>query len=207
MKQASEKNLAITGIRMATATRKCAGCKERFRVETMIQTPNKQWFHSHDCVATTLSRKFEKQRESRKKKADLKVKKQHAQEKKVFRDNDKKLRMREAQKAFNAFIRKRDEKEPCISCGRHHQGQYHAGHYKTTKARPDIRFNEDNCHKQCSVCNNHLSGNIGEYTPNLINKIGRDRFDALTIESLADYTCEQLKSIELEYKTKFKALP
>jgi len=202
MKQAKERNLAI----MATSTRKCTGCKERFRVEAMIQTPNKQWFCNHDCIAASMAKKFERQREARKKKADLKVKKKHAQEKQAFRDNDKKLRMKEAQKAFNAFIRKRDEKEPCISCGRHHQGQYHAGHYKTTAARPDIRFNEDNCHKQCSVCNNHLSGNIGEYTPSLINKIGKARYDALIPTNTVKYTCEQLKEIELKYKAKLKSL-
>ena len=36
-----------------------------------------------------------------------------------------------------------------------------------------------NVHKQCSVCNNHLSGNIGEYTPRLIEKIGQEKFDRL----------------------------
>ena len=33
---------------------------------------------------------------------------------------------KEAQTEFNRFIRLRDADQPCISCGRHHQGQYHA---------------------------------------------------------------------------------
>ena len=35
--------------------------------------------------------------------------------------------LKEAQAAFNAFIRERDKSEPCISCERYHKGQYHAG--------------------------------------------------------------------------------
>ncbi|EIM3171206.1 recombination protein NinG, partial [Escherichia coli] len=58
--------------------------------------------------------------------------------------------IRQAQQAFNAFIRYRDRDLPCISCGRHHEGQYHAGHFRTTGAHPELRFDEDNCHKQCA---------------------------------------------------------
>lgn len=36
----------------------------------------------------------------------------------------------------NKFIRLRDKNEPCISCGRYHQGQYHAGHYRSRGACP-----------------------------------------------------------------------
>ena len=84
---------------------------------------------------------------------------------------------REAQNAFNAYIRERDKTLPCISCGRHHQGQYHAGHYQTVGSHPELRFSELNVHKQCSVCNNHKSGNIVEYRINLIKKIGRNRWN------------------------------
>jgi hypothetical protein len=80
--------------------------------------------------------------------------------------------MKLAQMAFNGFIRKRDEGLTCISCGRHHTGQYQAGHYMTAGAHPELRFDEANCHKQCVPCNNHLSGNIVNYRPRLIVKIG-----------------------------------
>lgn len=134
-------------------------------------------------------------------------KKDHALRKKVFKANDLKLRKVSAQSAFNAFIRQRDAKLPCISCQRHHQGQYHAGHYKTVGAHSQLRFNEDNCHKQCSVCNNHRSGNIEQYTPNLIKKIGKVRFDALTShKEIKKITCEEYKFIELNYKQRLKEL-
>jgi len=34
--------------------------------------------------------------------------------------------LREAQAAFNSYIRERDRGLPCISCGRHHTGAYDA---------------------------------------------------------------------------------
>ncbi|MBB0618613.1 recombination protein NinG, partial [Escherichia coli] len=71
--------------------------------------------------------------------------------------------LREAQQAFNEFIRLRDADHPCISCGRHHEGQYHAGHYRTVAASPELRFEPLNVHKQCAPCNNHKSGDIVNY--------------------------------------------
>jgi Bacteriophage Lambda NinG protein. len=115
--------------------------------------------------------------------------------------------MREAQAAFNAFIRARDEREPCISCGRHHTGQYHAGHYLTVGARPELRFNEQNVHKQCSACNNYLHGNLINYRIELIRRIGIDEVEAL--EACHDpmkYTIPQLQEIKTLYKTKLKNL-
>ena len=77
--------------------------------------------------------------------------------------------LKEAQTIFNKYIRLRDAASPCISCQRFHTGQYHAGHFISTGHAPHLRFNEDNVHKQCSACNNYLSGNIRLYRANLFN--------------------------------------
>lgn len=114
---------------------------------------------------------------------------------------------RDAQVWFNKFIRIRDEAEPCISCQRHHNGQYHAGHFRTVKAAPELRFNELNCHKQCSVCNNHLSGNLLKYRANLINKT-----DLATVEWLEGkheplkLTIDEIKELIKVYQKKCKQL-
>lgn len=135
------------------------------------------------------------------------TKKKQIERKREFKLNDKPLRVREAQKAFNAFIRMRDKDDPCISCGRHHQGQYHAGHFKTAGGFPELRFEELNCHKQCAPCNNHLSGNIGEYMPRLIKKIGKSKYEWVNGPHKAKkYTCAELKIIEDKYKAKLKAV-
>lgn len=112
-----------------------------------------------------------------------------------------------AQQSFNAFIRKRDEKLPCISCGRHHQGQWHAGHYFSTGARPELRFDESNCSKQCAPCNNHLSGNIALYRQALILKVGQEEVDRLEgPTSQKKWTIPELQEIIQIYKAKAKSI-
>ena len=170
---------------------RCKICKSKFEAKYFLQKA---------CLNPACLAEWAKlDRES---KAD----KRHTQKKRELKANDRPFRTKEAQKAFNAYIRKRDEKEPCISCQRYHSGQYHAGHFKTTAARPDLRFNEDNCHKQCAPCNNHLSGNIGEYIVHLIKKIGQTRLDDLNRVEIVKYSCDELKEIELKYKRKLKEL-
>lgn len=114
---------------------------------------------------------------------------------------------KEAQQAFNAYIRERDKDLPCISCGRHHQGQYHAGHYRTVGANPELRFEELNVQKQCAPCNNHKSGNIVEYRINLVKRIGQDNVDWLEgPHEPKRYTAEQLREIKRLYRGKLKEL-
>ena len=116
--------------------------------------------------------------------------------------------LKEAQSAFNAWIRYRDKDLPCISCQRHHTGQYHAGHYISTGARPSLRFDPTNNNKQCSACNTHLSGNLILYRVNLIAKIGQAEVDRL--EGPQDYkkwTIDELKAIKADYSARIKKAP
>jgi hypothetical protein len=113
--------------------------------------------------------------------------------------------LREAQAAFNRYIRLRDHDKPCISCGRNHQGQWHAGHYRSVGACPELRFEELNVHKQCAPCNDHLSGNIVEYRRGLIERIGIDRVEWLEGNHEAKkYTIEEIRAIKAEYTRKAK---
>lgn len=114
---------------------------------------------------------------------------------------------REAQAAFNAYIRLRDADLPCISCGRHHTGQYHAGHYLSVGARPELRFNEFNVNKQCAQCNTYNSGNIAKYRLGLIEKQGLEVVEALEGPHLPmNYSIDALKEIKLAYGTAAREL-
>lgn len=144
-------------------------------------------------------------------KSVVKVKraKNEIKQKRDFLANDKSFQRAKAQKAFNEFIRVRDAILPCISCANpaDWHGQWHAGHYKTVGARPDLRFNEDNCHKQCSKCNNFLSGNLVTYTWALNLKIGAERLAALDVEvGPQKYTASDYAAIHAKYSAKIKEL-
>lgn len=181
----------------------------------------RQWFHpvrdtqtvcGYECASAVGKEQTAKSRAE----AQRVEKKRQREEKKESRDRQAKKRLevkplsyfaKQAQQAFNEFIRYRDRHQPCISCGRYHDGQYHAGHFRTTGANPELRFNEDNCHRQCAPCNNHLSGNLVAYQPALIAKIGQARFDALMgPHELPKWKRDDYIRIRDEYRAKLKEL-
>jgi len=149
-----------------------------------------------------------KQREGNDRRAEKAAK---AKERKRNREARVRLKTRsqwlaEAQHAFNAYIRKRDSGN-CISCGRDHSGQYHAGHYRSVGACPELRFDEDNCHKQCAPCNNHKSGNAIDYRINLLKKIGIERVEALEgPHSPLKLSIDEIKAIKSTYKAKLREM-
>ena len=115
--------------------------------------------------------------------------------------------LKDTQTAFNAWIRERDAELPCISCGRHHAGQYHSGHYRTVGASPELRFEPLNAWKQCAPCNNHLSGNLINYRISLLQKIGEEKVIWLEGPHEAKkYTIEELKAMTADYRAKTREL-
>ena len=185
--------------------RKCRHC----RAEIPPKAKSNHWqaagFCNCDCMA---SHGLEKARQQQQRKADREAKAKRAD----MRKRKEALKSRadwakEAQAAFNKWIRLRDAHLPCISCGRHHQGQYHAGHYRTVGANPELRFEPLNVHKQCAPCNNHKSGNIVEYRINLVSRIGQDAVDWLEgPHEPKRYTVDQLREIKREYTRKAREI-
>ena len=78
---------------------------------------------------------------------------------------------------FRAWIRKRDEGKPCISCTSYNTA--HASHFYSAGHYPELEFNEDNVHASCVKCNTYLHGNLIEYRKELIKRIGPERLEEL----------------------------
>jgi hypothetical protein len=115
--------------------------------------------------------------------------------------------LKDAQTAFNAWIRERDVGLPCVSCGRHHNGQWHAGHYRTVGGNPELRFEPLNVWRQCAPCNNHKSGDIVNYRIELVKRIGAEVVEWLEGPHEAKkYTVEELKAMTAEYRAKTREL-
>lgn len=120
--------------------------------------------------------------------------------------------MREAQIAFNAYIRLRDQLagHVCISSGRPLDwsgNSVDAGHYRSVGSAPHLRFDERNCHAQSKQDNRFLSGNAVDYRIGLIERIGQAAVDDLeSDQSLKKYTVEDLKDIKAEYRLKLREL-
>ena len=120
--------------------------------------------------------------------------------------------MREAQQAFNEFIRARDQAagHPCISSGKPLDwsgNAVDAGHYRSVGSAPHLRFDERNCHAQSKQDNRFLSGNAVDYRIGLIARIGQEAVDALEADqSVRKYTIEEIKAIKAEYRAKTREL-
>lgn len=129
-----------------------------------------------------------------------------AAERKADREKKAKLKSRkqwldECQAIVNRYVRLRDRDLTCCSCDRPAawNGQWHASHLRSVGAASAVRFHLWNIHKGCSICNNHLSGNIGDYLPRIRARIGDDKVDWL-------YTQNQIRSYEIPYLQRLKAV-
>jgi len=155
-------------IRSTLKPKKCAQCKVVFTPSRLMQKV------CGPVCASAWARKLADQKAARAKRDERKSLREALDKAKT-----RGTHLRELQAAFNAWIRARDAGRPCISCGRHHQGQWQAGHYRSVGSEPALRFEPDNVHLQCAPCNTYLSGNLIAYRPNLIKKIGLARVEWL----------------------------
>ena len=176
--------------------KKCRVCREMYTPSKPLQvvcSPNCALLHA-------------KQKRERERKALDKI------ERKAIREAKERVKprseyMKEAQAAFNAWVRERDAGLPCISCGRHHQGKYDAGHYRSVGSNPALRFEPLNCHKQCVPCNQHKSGNVIEYRIGLVARIGAEAVAWLEgRHAPKHYSIDDLKQIKAHYRQKLREL-
>ena len=180
---------------------KCKECGAYY-----IKKQSTQQVCSMKCAIAYSKRKAEEKRKKQEKSDRLEASRRMRERKEKLKSRSDWLK--DLQRVFNEFIRLRDVNLPCISCGRYHNGQYHAGHYRSVGACPELRFNEDNVHKQCSACNNHLSGNILEYRLGLIEKIGLERVEFLERKDHPPLklSVEEIKELIKVYRAKVREL-
>ena len=178
--------------------RRCKFCQERFQPTQPLQY---LCFPPKNCAW--------KYQELLK---ENKFKKECRDQKKAFYDKHKKLSeyKSEAREVFQKWIRVRDFGLPCISCGCIVAKQWDGGHYLKAELFTGLIFHEKNCHAQCSVCNDHKSGNELEYRDGLIVRYGLDYVASL--EAIKNdnrqykFSKQELIDIKETYKNKLKLL-
>lgn len=188
------------------------GTRQRKCIIKSCRQPFKPISMTHKCCSASCAAEYAKEVRVKKEAQEARLKtRREAEEKREHRKKVEKLKTRqqwlkEAQIEFNKYIRERDKDLPCISCGEYRSSN-DAGHLRSVGAAPQLRFDEDNCHKQCVVCNQHLSGNALAYRSALIARIGIDRVSRLENDnSVRRYTIEDAKAIKAHYRDKLKEL-
>lgn len=178
---------------------RCKLCKDKFEVKYRFQ---KFCLLKDECIKAHTQFAIESR--------SIKIKKDWAKKKKRIKNGLKTQseHLKDVQIIFNKYIRLRDKDKGCISCGRDLSSKYDAGHFFSVGSTPSLRFNEDNVHGQCVYCNQHLHGNIHDYTESLPLRIGKESFDKLRLlrNSLMKYSVTELKELKELYNKKIKEL-
>ena len=178
---------------MANSKRKCKHCKE-YKPIAQGRISGLGFLCSVLCATEYSLESVRKARKKQNKKelAEYKEKTKNAAQWK-----------REAQTAFNAYIRYRDRDRSCISCGNRPEnrlgGTIDAGHYRSRGAAQHLAFHSHNCHAQCVRCNQYLSGNIVEYRKRLIGRIGLEKVEALESDN-------EVRRFDIEYYKRIKSI-
>jgi len=181
---------------MKPRKKKCKSCGKKFQPWNTLQT---------SCKSVACALEVGRQEQERQKKRETRERKQKLKTRQDW--------LKEAQVVFNRYIRLRDEQEPCISCGSPPSGPKNggstrdAGHYRTTKACPALRFDERAVHSQCVRCNRYLSGNKEGYIAGLRERLGVEVVEALdSTQPDMKWTIEDAKRIKKEYNLKIKQI-
>lgn len=109
--------------------------------------------------------------------------------------------VKEAQAAFNRYVRIRDSKRGCISCGSMPEqklgGTMDCGHYRSRGSAPHLKFDLRNTAGQCVKCNRYLSGSVTEFRIGLIKRWDTERIEALEADnSSRKFTEDYLRRIK-----------
>lgn len=181
---------------LTTKPRKCRapGCQNKFTPRQSFQT----WC-SPEHGAVIAQAKLEKAKRDA---ATVERREDKVRREKVKTRGDW---IADAQKAFNAYIRLRDQLAGhcCISSGRPLDwsgNNVDAGHYRSRGSAPHLRFDERNCHAQTKQENRYASGNVVDYRLGLIARIGLEAVEALEADQAPRrYTVEELQAIKKHY--------
>ena len=187
----------------------CRFCSDRYKPARPMQ-PGRVC-NKDECQAKFADAYIKKQRQKQAKAERIAA----AQDRKTIRLRKEQLKtrsdyMKEAQVAFNAYIRERDKNQPCICCGQPlHSGSvggaFDCGHYRSVGSAPHLRFDERNAHAQRKQCNRYGAGRAVDYRIGLIHRIGEAAVVALESDNAPrHWTKEQLIEIRDNYRARLK---
>lgn len=183
---------------------KCIICKQKF---TPIRSSLEKSCSEIECRTKWSMQVVAKQKEKQIKDN----KRAWTEEKKIIKERLMTLSdyEREAKKSFQKWIRLRDSKLPCISCGNSKTTDWAGGHFYPAGIYSGLMFDERNCHKQCNThCNKYLSGNLLEYRKSLIERYSLEFVEKLDLDADLKrnykFTKQELIAKKLQYDIKIK---
>lgn len=118
---------------------------------------------------------------------------------------DRKKLIKELDKVYSIYIRQTKSQDgigTCVTCGKQDEWKYMQNGHFYTRGRFPTRWDDDNCHIQCTRCNIFLKGNYIEYTKYMIDSYSREFIDELKRKSLSSAKIPTPEIAELMEKYK-----
>lgn len=173
----------------------CRYCKERLVPSgTPIQDSFCCEAHKVQC-AIEAGRKLVAKRKAQEDRAFRQRKREWKERTKTRRDW-----LKDAQAAFNSYIRARDAGLPCASCGSRPDqkmgGTMDCSHYRSVGAAPHMRFSVYNAAAACVRCNRELSGNVVELRKGLVARFGLEIVERIEQD-------ETIRRFDIEWLRRF----
>lgn len=177
---------------MKSATRRCSNCRKKVNASDALYGSLKAFCCVECLVAYAKSEKGKKdytkalRKETAERKQKLKTKSDY---------------VREAQSAFNRYVRLRDSTTGCISCGSMPEqkfgGTRDCGHMLSRGAHGQHKFRLDNTAGQCVACNRYRSGDAANFRAGMISRWGLDRIERLESDNEPKkFTIDYLKRVK-----------
>lgn len=111
--------------------------------------------------------------------------------------------LREAQAAWNGYVRARDAGLPCCSCGampgQKFGGSMDCSHYRSRGSAPHLKFHLHNAASACVKCNRFLGGNVAALRVGLIERIGLEKVLAVEQDN-------EPRKFDIEYLARIKKI-
>jgi hypothetical protein len=162
-------------------------------------------FCSPDCGAVIALDRIAKQKakQQRQERAQDKVKREAMKTRSDY--------LKEAQAAWNAYVRARDFGKPCCSCGATPEqsfgGTMDCSHYRSRGSAPHLAFHLHNAAAACVKCNRYLGGNVVALRAGLVERFGEERILAVEADQRPrNYSKDDLIRIKRIFSKKTRRL-
>lgn len=176
----------------------CKVCREKFEPRTPLQVAcGWECAQAHGKKVTAQQKAKQARHERAQDKAKLEKFKTLAAYKK------------EAQAAWNSYVRARDLGLSCASCGSMpgevYGGSMDCSHYRSRGSAPHLSFHLHNAASACVKCNRFLGGNVVALRAGLVGRIGEDKVLAVEADQMPrHFTKEYLIRIKKIFTKKAK---
>lgn len=193
--------------RAKVPVKRCKACRGAFTPASDMQTHCRAQACADALAAEVTQRRL--RREAKERRQAEKLENESIRARKEALKGIPELK-REAQQAFNAWVRYRDQGKGCFVCGAPLRlggvgGGFDAGHIRSRSQADHLRYDERNVHGQCKPCNAPGATKDHEMRAAAERLLGKEMADALYADNrVIKWDRDWLRNIRDNYRNRVR---